>query len=262
MSMLPGAGPQRRTRSSQLMLHWRSADRSLDALSGQKGTFRVIVPSGAVPSGAADRNDYYLIHGIGQPRWDQHSLRGNVLRLAMEGEVAGQVNEYLTWDNWVSPIQAVSIYWKVWPMYAPGEVVAGGVPWFGPMVGVNHIQSGGYFAIRRNGANWEAQRNRNATIITSTVAEPNTTVFPLELLAVFSNPGTVQIFGRDAVGALFNGGIVTNAALMTAEEIWGGSAIALGGIQDVTDAQGGRYFHERLKIARGAKTFAQFDLLS
>ncbi len=248
-----GAGPSRIRRKSDLLFGWRSSDLSLDAYTGQVGTPNPFIV-GVVPATIEGRNGVTVTAGVGQPRWEQAAARGTITRLAVEGEVAGQVVE-----QYIHPfalrVQALSLYWRVWPMYTVGQNLAQVA--YGPMIG-QATTGGGWLGLRRIGTDWQATRKRGAVEITSTLTDVGS-VFPLDVLVTMTPGGTVVLSLRDATSTRVGTG-PTDVNMAITTETWGGSLFGFCGIQGLV-APGGRWWYEVIKIARGVQSFTSMDLL-
>jgi hypothetical protein len=254
-----GAALQRPTTSSQLVAHWRSrgpgvdSESGLDMLTGQKASNVAFTSPGnhaptieASPSG--------MFGGFRQPRFQRNPARGNVMRLDVEGEVAGQSVEQYLYDFPLN-LQELTVLWRVWPVFAAGLDV-GSAQW-GLMLGTTTV-GGGWLGIRREGVNWVLGRKRGATEIISQL--PSTgDVYPVDLLATLATGGSITLRVRDANG-IRNGNTATDANMLIATEIFGNSQMTFCGVQGLV-APGGRWHYELVKIARGVKTHADVDKL-
>lgn len=252
---LPGAASLRTERTSQLMFHYRAADATVDALSGQPGAFSLFILGGYIPSTITGQNNVTVSAGHGLPRFDQAPARGAITRLLTEGEVAAQDSENITWD-FPLLIQPLTMFWRVYPVYAPGANVA--VARYGPTIG-NNVTLGGWLSIRRLGTDWQASRLKGATEIVSVVSAVGE-IYPVDLLLTITSLGALTLSIRDAAGIRV-GTTGTNIALMNQSETWSAGVLSICGIQGLV-APGGQWYHEILKVARGVKTFAEMDKLS
>lgn len=234
------------------MFGWQSRFGTLDAYTGQTG-FLGIDLAGLSAGQIIGRNNVSLAVGHAMPRWEQPPSRGSVTRLLLEGGVAGQDSERLEYA-WPLKVMAISLYWKVYPLYTPNQNLAAPV-WLSLLGNLN--ESGGYLAVRRVNQDWQVQRGRGATILAPGFTEPANTVFPIELLVTQSSGGTISIFWRDAGGHSGAGGTTpTDANMAITTESWGGGKFFLSGGDG-----GGKFALEAVKVARGVQTFQSIDTL-
>lgn len=258
MSVLyPGAGARRTLRSSGLLFHWRAADGRLDALTGHPATHD-LVASGATPGGITGRAGTVIVSGgHSLPRFDQIAAHGLITRLRISAPTAGKDDVSWTYP-WYVGVEALSVLVRVWPNVAVGGTLADPGHIF--ILG-NGTSGGGRLLIRRDAGsgNWSALRERAGMgTLTSTVSEVGTTK-PFDFLATLSAAGALTVSRRDALGATATGATQTDALAAVAGERWAGDTLILAAGIGLLN---GEMWYERVKVARGVKTFAEMDVLT
>jgi hypothetical protein len=246
--MSTGAGPQRPMRKSQLIFGWDSRYGTLDAYTGQVGRFLVVTPVGA-PT-VDGRNGVTAQGGHGMPRWEQLTSQGLIPRLTIVADDGAKDVERIEWD-WPLKVMSLSIYVKVYPLYTPGQSLGS----TRNLLSLGSADTGGgSLTLRRTTTQWSAFRQRQGTATGSSITEPGTAVFPVEVLGTLSSGGELSLHYRDAASTpdLRSGTPETNANMMIPTESWAGNILY---------ASGGAYRMEKIKIARGVQSFASMDLL-
>lgn len=257
-----GASAYRGRRSSRLLFGWHAKYGTLDAHTGQVGllTTENLGTIGSVEGRNGASASVVAAHAV--PRFVQRASEGYVTRLALEGSIAGQDRERLEY-SWPQKVFGLSIYVRVYPMYAPGAnlVDLEYLLMLGNRGGAG--TGGGYFGLYRTGTTWQVRRERNAVAIVSLFTEPAAAVFPIDLLATMTDSGTVQLFSRDAAvpSVLRSGSAVTDPNMAIGSEQWADNKLVLA-TAGVNGFIGGRWRLEEVKIARGVHTFSSIDALS
>lgn len=256
MSLLPGAGPQRFDRASPLIFGWDAKYRSVAAYTGQNDGFQVV--SATVPGNVDGQNGLSILSGRGMPRWVQAPARGNRLQLAIESSVALQDQEVVPY-GYNRKVMQLSIFWRVWPMWAAGTNL--GLSAWGLLLG-NGTTNGGLFAIGRVNDTWQVQRKRGAVAISTSFVEPGATAYPIDILATLGVGGLITLSTRDALGVLRNGTTTpADPNMLILTETWAGSLLTYSPV-GIGAYPGGRWWYEKVKIAKGVLTFTQMDLLT
>ena len=252
MSLLYPGGQGRRTgRASQLLVHWRAADATLVAQTGQPVTFHYLLGSSTV----IGKNGVEVSSGVGMPRFQMEFDTTTRLRTTQS------LDEYLSvpYNLYVG---AVTVYVKLRHLYAlgsggsaqPGNVIA--------KIGTD-TGDGGYLRLARSsdGIYRVTRANASATSTAASAQEAGTWVRPYELTATLMATGAARLQIRDASG-------VTRAdatgsafgALITTTQQWDGTIASLGGGSGLGD-DGGSYDFEEWKVCLGEKSIAEMAAL-
>jgi hypothetical protein len=263
-----GVVSTRPARQSKLMFHWRARHLSLNAETGQVGTFSVDAELTDDLPLVEGRDGGETVMGRGMPRWVQSPSRGYRTQLGVQGNTAGYDKEALSFP-WPLKVQAMSAYVRFWPEHDPGDdmlTLANGIFQLG-----ESIDQGGHFTIYRtmSSKSWIARRTKTPGTIheESVVAESLTAVWPLEILATLADDitpghaqGDLQISTRDAAGQILVGTLVNDPGIGVRTDSFSSDILYIATGNKVAFAQLPGWLEE-VKIARGWKTFAEMDEL-